>query len=249
MNPLDLTVTCNELLLKIGGVLDIQGFHVNNTFIPRQLAIITRDTIVRVVDFKTDINYHELSSADRRSVKYVQRNIHHLECEPPVFVNATHASNCRLVIQRLCAEHRITNDRPLAVNNPQAELFLTAADIPFVTLRTLINNLPDTNTIISYYTRGKTAFSASAKVASLWRLIIYKQFEIKSKLTYDHINAGGDIEPLATLIADSHEGLFKELNTIKSGLCTVLTNLERIGSEIDERCPQPTYAECCQDSV
>lgn len=248
MNPLDINVTCNEMLLTLGGVLDIQGFHVNNKFIPRQLAIITRESIVRVFDFKTNINYHELSSEDRRTVKYVQRNVHFLDCDPPAFVNAPHYSNCRLVIQRLCVEHHITNRRPFAVNNPQAEILLTEAEIPFVSIRNFIANLPPTNTIIEYYSQGKALFSAAAKVASLWRLIIYKQFEIKSKLTFDHINCGGGNEPLAALIADSNNTVREELRRLEGSLNSLGTKLGLVLIELDERCPPPTYSECCPGS-
>lgn len=235
------------MLLKIGGIIDIQGFHVNDKFYPRQLAIITGDTIVKVVDFKTGINYHELSCEDRRNVKHVQRNIHYLELEPSIYINAPHSADYSTVIRRLCADHRINRDRPLGVNNPQTEIVLTTVGIPFVTIRGLIRNLPDTETIIKYYTRGSATFSAANKVASLWRLILSKQFEIRNKPSYDHLASGGEISPLATLITEVHEAQREGLSRINGTLCRILNDLMRLSIEGDEEeeqeCAPPTYTE------
>lgn len=132
----------------------------------------------------------------------------------------------------------------MGVNNPQTEVLLTAANVPFSPVRSLINDLPDTKTIIHHYTKGHTIFSASAKVSALWRLIVYKQFQIKSKHTFDHISAGGgDTNPIVKLVSDAHESFREDLIRIKSALATLLTDLVELRATIEERCP-PIYSEC-----
>lgn len=225
------------MLLQIGGVIDIQGFHIKNKFIPRQIAIITKDTIVKVIDFKTGINYNELPVYDRRSVKQVQREIHFLDFEPSPFVKAApHAEEYVTVLRQLALDYNITSENPLAVNNPQAEILLTEASVPYIAIRTLVPNLPNTETIIKQYTRGNTIFSAPVKVSALWRFIVCKQFEIRNKASYEHVGSGGDPTTLASLIAEATKNQHQELLDINSTLNQVLGDLMKIRIDLDRAC-------------
>jgi hypothetical protein len=181
MNPADLKVTSPEMLLKLGGVIDIQGFHVNNKFVPRQLAVITKDTITSVIDFKTGINYHELCANDRRNVKNLQKNIHFLDFEPSCYINYLPSAEEHItVLRHIAVDLNITSDNPFGVNNPQTEILLTLADVPYVPIRNLIPTLPSTDAVIKYYTKIASTFTAASKVSALWRLILSKQFELKN---------------------------------------------------------------------
>jgi hypothetical protein len=246
MNLSELKVTCPEMLLKLSGVIDIQGFHVNNKFIPRQLAVITKDTITSVIDFKTGINYHELSIHDRRGVKNVQKNIHFLDFEPSVYIKyRPSAEEYFNVLRRVALDLNISRENPIGVNNPQTELMLTAADVPYVTIRNLIPNLPTTDVIIKHYTRTPCTITPASKVSSLWRLILSKQFEISNKATFEYINSRSDTG-LENLITESNRTQCDELSKINYTLNQVLGDLMRIRIDIDQGCSPASYTELSQ---
>lgn len=224
------------MLLKLGGVIDIQGFHVNNKFVPRQLAIITRDTIASVVDFKTGINYHELCANDRRNVKNVQKNTHFLEFEPSVYITyLPSAEDYNSVLRRAAVDLNISCDNPLGVANPQTEILLTVAEIPYIPLRSLIPALPSIETVIRHYTKIPSTFTAASKVSALWRLIVVKQFELQNSASF---------EPgLETLITDSAKTHNAELSKINYTLNQVLGDLMRIRLDLDQGCSPRSYTE------
>lgn len=243
MNPSDLKVTSPEMLLKLKGVIDIQGFHVNNKFIPRQLAVITKDTITSVIDFKTSINYHELSAHDRRGVKNVQKNVHFLDFEPSAYIKYQPSSEEYItVLRRVALDLGISCENPIGVCNPQAEVLLTTADIPFTPIRHLIPNLPTSDTIIRHYTRTRSTVSPATKVSSLWRLILSKQFELNNKSTFEYLNSRSDtvLENLITDVSRSHQD---ELAKINYTLNSVLGDLMRIRIDLDQGCSPPNYSE------
>lgn len=243
MNPADLKVTSPEMLLKLGGVIDIQGFDVNNKFVPRQLAVITKDTIASVIDFKTGINYHELCASDRRNVKNVQKNIHFLDFEPSVYITyLPSAEDYNSVLKRVALDLDISCDNPLGVNNPQTEILLTVAEIPYIPLRNLIPSLPCTDTVIRHYTKIPSTFTAASKVSALWRLIISKQFELKNSASFEYINERAD-QGLENLIAESAKTHASELSKINYTLNQVLGDLMRIRIDIDQGCSPRSYAE------
>lgn len=234
------------MLLKIKGVIDIQGFNVNDKFIPRQLAVITRDTTTSVIDFKTGINYHELPRHDRRSVKNDQKSIHFLDLEPSVYIRyRPPAEEYINVLKRVALDLDITCEYPIAVCNPQTEVLLTSANIPFVPIRNLIPNLPTTDIIIRHYTRTPCTVSAANKVSSLWRLILSKQFEISNKDTFEYLNVRNDTF-LENLIIDSSKSHRDQLSKINNTLNAVLGDLMRIRIDIDQGCSPPLYAELSQ---
>lgn len=241
----DLGVACPDLLCKIGGVIDIQGFHISNKFIPRQLAIISKDTIVDVIDFKTGIDYHELPTHDRQTIRHVQKNVHFLDLEPSKFLKfVPYADDYITVLRLLAIDYNISSENPFAINNPQAELLLTAADVPYINARTLIPRLPNSETIIKHYTKGRGVFSAANKVSALWRLLISKQFEIKNKPEYDHINSGGaQVSELSSLIAESTKSQRDELSKLNSTLNQVLGDLMKIRIDLDQGCSPSSYTE------
>ena len=246
MNLSQLEVTCPEMLLKLKGVIDIQGFHVNNKFVPRQLAVITKDTITSVVDFRTGINYHELSIHDRRGVKNVQKNVHFLDFEPSAYIKYQPSSEEYIsVLRRVALDLNITRENPIGVCNPQTEVLLTTADIPSITIRNLIPNLPTTDLIIRHYTRTPCTVSAACKVSSLWRLILSKQFEISNKDTFDYLNTRNDTV-LENLITDANRSYCEELSKINHTLNEVLGDLMRIRIDIDQGCSPASYAELSQ---
>ena len=231
----EFNVTCPEMLLKISGVIDIQGFYVMNKFIPRQLAVITRDTIVKLIDFKTNVNYNELCTYDRKTVKHVQKYIHFLDFEPSCLLPNTYsADECAKVLRQVAIDFDISADRPLAVNNPQAELLLTIADIPYVAIRNLISDLPNTDTIIAQYSRGTSTFSASSKVASLWRLILSKQFELKNKSAYEQVAFGCAPTTLASLISEENESTRLQLAQINRTLNNLVEDMVRLRLDLDD---------------
>lgn len=241
VNLADLKVTSPEMLLKIGGVIDIQGFHVKNKFVPRQLAVITRDTIASVIDFNTGINYNDLSTSDRHSVNNTQKNLHHLDFEPSVYINyLPFAKDYDSILKCVAIELGISRDNPFGVDNLQTEILLTVSEIPFIPLRNLIPALPSSNRVIEHYTKIPSTFTAASKVSALWRLIISKQFEIKNSAGFEYNNVR--VEPaIESLITESVKTHKEELSKINDTLNQVLGDLMHIRIDIDQVCTPKKY--------
>ena len=168
-------------LLKIHGVIDIQGFYVGGKFIPRQLAIITRDTITKVYEFETGINPSKLTLDERKTVEYVQRHVNHLDLEPSPFSKLVYPSDdYDVALHRIELDYQITEDTLLAVNNNHAEELLTLVCFPFVSIRTIITGLPNKEKLMEFYTKGTVAFSTAGKVEALWKFIERLQSEVRA---------------------------------------------------------------------
>lgn len=72
------------------GIIIIDGFCVNEKFIPRELCITFSNLQQRVYYFTPPIPYSRLSDKDKRTTKYLQRHYHGLPWTPgptefPVF--------------------------------------------------------------------------------------------------------------------------------------------------------------------
>ena len=65
---------------NITAFCDSQGFYVRGRFYPRELAFLTRDG--KFYNYSFDLSEVTRSSKDERTIKYVQRHIHHLSFYP-----------------------------------------------------------------------------------------------------------------------------------------------------------------------
>lgn len=171
-------VTNPKMLAKIGGVIDIQGFYVEGQFVPRQLAIITKDTVTKVIEFDTGVDMKALTAEDRRTVRYIQGRVHYLDLKPSIYTPNVHpAEACIDVLQEIISDYDLTSDRPLALNNSQAETLFKTAEFPYVDIQTLIPSIPNTQMLMRRYSRGRTTFSTAGKVGALWKYIQDRQVE------------------------------------------------------------------------
>jgi hypothetical protein len=195
----DMVVSNPVELLKIVGILDIQGFYLNEAFVPRQLAIVTADTITKVIDFDTNLVFDDLSDYDQVTVNYLQMFVHHLDLAPPNLGQLVYPSaDAAEVLRMIELDYRITEDRPIGVNNEHVELMLRDLKIPHVKIREVIKNLPRKEKLIKLYSKGVSGFSTSAKVDALWRTVQNNQKLVANRPTPVSQDSNDDNSTLIT---------------------------------------------------
>ena len=91
-------------------VIDLEGFHVQGAFQPRELGYHSWQGDAGRQAFFQRVEYRDLCAKDRRTVGVVRRKIHGLSYQPSEAEDPTHPRNLRGLLRRLyrefATEHR-----------------------------------------------------------------------------------------------------------------------------------------------
>ncbi|RWS00495.1 uncharacterized protein B4U79_16862, partial [Dinothrombium tinctorium] len=144
-------------LNEICFILDVQGFHIRNTFYARELAFVNNGGSF-VIEFDTGLNPVDLTPEELTSINYVQKFLHGLSLRAHRVGSSLKnlSSSClRCVCKYIYDKFRSQNKWKVGVKNFHLKKILDEENIPYVDLDDEIYHCPKLATLDAFYGSNK----------------------------------------------------------------------------------------------